>query len=79
MKLKTNKELMEEQAKRHAAIRVMLSSPGGKALLEELEIIFDGSLVAQSEGRGMDVNQTLVNLGGREVLVHLKTIRDREE
>lgn len=62
-----------------ARIRGLLQTDDGKALIEHLTRIYDGSLVAKVEGRGVDREQTLINIGAREVVHYLRSLKDREK
>lgn len=70
----------EEKARiRRQKIRTMLKTDEGKALIEELEVMFDGALVKKYEGRGVDLHQTLINVGARTVVHHLRSVRDGKD
>lgn len=59
-------------------LRALLLSLAGKQLLAHLDREFNGSLVARVEARGMDLYQTLVNIGAREVVEYLHRLTKEE-
>jgi hypothetical protein len=77
--MKTAEKVAEERRAREGAIKRLLKTKDGELLLEELELTFNGSLIVRDEGRRLDRDATLVNVGAREVIVHLKGIRDRSD
>lgn len=75
-------EASEEVLKAHmrrAKIRKLLSTEEGEALMEEMVIQFDGSLVKRYEGAGVDIYQTAINVGAREVVHFLRSLKDGKE
>lgn len=77
--MKTADKVQEERKSREAAIKRILKTKDGELLLEELELTFNGSLIVRDEGRRLDRDATLVNVGSREVIIHLRSIRDRSD
>lgn len=71
-------EIAKAKARR-AKIYRLLHTEEGKALVEEMEIQFDGSLVKRYEGQGVDIYQTAINVGAREVVHFLRSLRDGKE
>jgi hypothetical protein len=72
-KLPSAEEVRERAGVQAVEIRALLLSSAGKQLLAHLNERYNGSLVARVEARGMDVNQTLVNIGAREVVEYLNS------
>lgn len=60
-------------------INNLLRTKEGKTLLRYLARRYDGSLVAKVPERGVDPNQTLINIGAREVVHSLRALQDRQE
>lgn len=71
---KKTEALMEKLRNKRHAMMQLLKSENGKDLLAELESTFyDGDIIAAT------VEQTYANLGAREVVRFLKSIRDSQE
>lgn len=77
-KLPTLTEEGERDKKEQAEIRTLLQSERGKTLLAWMERQYDSGLVKRVEGR-VDVNQTLIHVGAREVVYDLRAIRDSQD
>jgi hypothetical protein len=68
----------ERDKRERAEIKTLLQSERGKTLLAWMERQYDGALVKRVEG-AVDVNQTLINVGAREVVHDLRSIRDSQD
>lgn len=77
-KLPTLTEEGERESQERAAVKALLQSGQGKILLAWMERQYDGTLVKRVGG-ALDVNQTLINVGAREVLHDLRAIRDSQD
>jgi hypothetical protein len=69
-----SKAKMEELARRPEAqaVRAVLATPAGGALLKYLEEVF-----VMGDLLGDDAEETAFNLGSREVVMELRRLRDR--
>lgn len=61
------------QRERQEAARRVLKTEDGKLMLQMLEAKYDRNLL------GPTTDRTLANVGAREVVCHLRWLRDREE
>lgn len=75
--MKDRAQVEKDRQAREIAIQRVLKTEDGKKLMEELELVYDGSLVGHTDG-GVDPHATFINVGAREVVIHLKRVRDRE-
>lgn len=68
----------EREKSDRAEIKKLLQSERGQTLLAWMERQYGRGLVKRAEGR-VDVNQTLINVGAREVVNDLREIRDSQD
>lgn len=77
-KLPSVDEYTERERNDRAKIASLLRTESGKVLLAWMERRYGGGLVKRVEG-AVDVNQTLINVGAREVVHDLCEIRDMKD
>lgn len=77
-KLPTVEEYQDREKVERAKISTLLQTEGGKALLAWMERQYEGSMVKHTNGM-VDIYQTAINVGAREVVVELRAIRDMKD
>lgn len=78
-KLPSVNEYTEREKNDRAKIASLLRTEGGKTLFAWMERQFDGSLVKRNTEGMVDIHQTSINIGAREVVVELRAIRDSQD
>jgi hypothetical protein len=74
----TTEQYIEQEQNDRAKIRHLLTTEGGKVLIAWMERQYGGSMVKRTDS-GVDIYQTAINIGAREVLVDLLSIRDTKD
>lgn len=73
--LPTFEEFGKQVAKEEEVISNLLRTKDGEIMMKYLARRYDGTLVARVEGHGVDEVQTSINIGAREVYVHLRGLK----
>jgi hypothetical protein len=74
-KLPTIEEFKEQRKNQEDRVRAILATEAGEDILAYLASLYDGSMITRSTTGEVDEKGTLINIGAREVYVHLRDLR----